>query len=107
MAELAKEILRKSEFKPYIWGRYFNDIFFLWKQREGKLKSFVDNITKLHQTIKFTADWSKTSVNALDVTVSIKEGIIEANLYVKPTDSHQYILCHLPVILLLQIGYAI
>ena len=39
----------------------------------------------------------KKSINFLDVTVSIAEGIIETNLYVKPADSHQYLLsssCH-------------
>ena len=45
----------------------------------------------MHPTIKFTADWSKT-INFLDVTVSIAEGVIETDLYVKPTDSHQYLL---------------
>ena len=51
----------------------------------------------MHPTIKFMADWSKTSINFLDVTVSIAEGVIETDLYVKPTDSHQYLLsssCH-------------
>ena len=46
----------------------------------------------MHPAIKFTADWSKTSVNVLDVMVSIAEGVIETDLYVKPTDSHQYLL---------------
>ena len=51
----------------------------------------------MHPTIKFTAEWSKTSINFLDVTVSLVEGVIETDLYVKPTDSHQYLqssLCH-------------
>ena len=51
----------------------------------------------MHSTIKFMADCSKTSINFLDVTVSIAEGVIETDLYVKPTDSHQYLLsssCH-------------
>ena len=51
----------------------------------------------MHPTTNFTADWSKTSINVLDVTVSIAEDVIEADLYVKPTDSHQYLLsfsCH-------------
>ena len=51
----------------------------------------------MHPAIRFTADWSKTSINFLDVTVSIAEGVIETDLYVKPTDSHQYLLsssCH-------------
>ena len=51
----------------------------------------------MHPTIKFTADWSQTSINVLEVTVSAAEGVIETDLYVKPTESHQYLLsssCH-------------
>ena len=43
------------------------------------------------------AYWSKTSINFLDATVSIAEGIVETDLDVEPTDSHQYLLtsyCH-------------
>ena len=70
------------------------DTFFLLEHREKKLKSFIDNIDKMHPTIKFTEDCSKTSINdvTIDVTVCIAEGIIKTNLYVKPTDSHQYLL---------------
>ena len=42
-------------------------------------------------------DRSQKSTNLLDVTVSLIESQIEANLYVKPTDSHQnlhYFSCH-------------
>ena len=97
MTELEEEILWKTEFKLYLWWRYVDDIFFLWEHEEEKLKSFIDNINKIHPTPKFTADWSKTSINFLDVTVSITEGTTETDLYVKPTDSHQYLLlstCH-------------
>ena len=45
----------------------------------------------MHPPIKFPADWSKTLINLLDITVSITEGIIETDLYVKITDSHQYL----------------
>ena len=80
IAELEEEILRKAEFKPYLWWRYIDDIFFLWEHGEEKLMSFIDNINKMHLTIKFTADWSKASINFLDVKVSITEGIIETDL---------------------------
>ena len=33
----------------------------------------------------------KLSSNFLDVTVSLIEGVIETDLYVKPTDSRQYL----------------
>ena len=45
----------------------------------------------MHPAIKFTAECSKTSLNFLDVTVSLAEGIIETDLNVKPTDSRQYL----------------
>ena len=51
----------------------------------------------MHPTIKFTTDWSKTSINYLNVTVAIAERVIETDLYVKPTDSYQFRLsssCH-------------
>ena len=63
----------------------------------GVRRRKINDINENHPTIKFTAEWSKTSINFLDVTVSIAEGIIETDLYVKPTDSHQYLLstsCH-------------
>ena len=77
---IEEEILRKAEFKPYLWWAYVDDILFLWEHGEKKLKSFIDNINKMYRTIKFTADWSKASIVFLDVTVSITEGIIELNL---------------------------
>ena len=35
----------------------------------------------------FTAKWSKTSVNFLEVTVSLIEKLTETDLYVKRTDN--------------------
>ena len=91
IAELEEKIIKESEFKPSLWWRYIDDIFFLWEHGENKLNSFLDKIDEVHPTIKFTAEWSKTSINFLDVTVSLVEGVIENDLYVKPTDSHQYL----------------
>ena len=51
----------------------------------------------MHPTIKFIAEWSKTSINFLDVTVCLIEQVTETDLYVKPKDSHQYLqssMCH-------------
>ena len=97
MAELEEAIFKEADFKPYLWWRHIDNIFFLWEHGEEKLRSLINDINKNHPTIKFTAEWSKTSINLLDVTASIAEGRIETDLYVKPTDSHQYLLpssCH-------------
>ena len=58
---------------------------------------YIYTLNEIHPTIKFTAEWSQKSINFLDVTVSLIDGQIETDLYVKPTDSHQYLhssLCH-------------
>ena len=60
-AELEEKIIKESEYKLY-----------LWELGENKLKLFIDNINKVHPTIKFTAEWSKTSISFLDVTVSCR-----------------------------------
>ena len=67
MAELEEEIIKESEYKPYLWRSYIDDIFFSLEHGKNKSKSFTDKINKVHPTIKFTAEWSKTSINFLDV----------------------------------------
>ena len=91
MAELEEKIIKESEYKLYLLWRYIDDIFVSWEHDENKLKSFLDKINEVDPTTKFTAECSKTSINFLDVTVSLVEGVIEIDLYVKPTDSHQYL----------------
>ena len=84
MAELEEEILREVELKPYLWWRYIDDIFFIWEHEEEKLKEFIDVLNKKHPTIKFTAAWSKTQINFLDLTVYLENGKIKTDLHVKP-----------------------
>ena len=65
-------------------------MIYFWEHGNKKLKSFIGNINNVHPTINITIDWSKRSINFLDVKLSVPEGIIE-------TDSHQYFLsssCH-------------
>ena len=68
ISELEEEIIKESEYKPHLRWKYVDDIIFLC---ENELKFFIDKINKVHSTIKFTAAWSKTSVNFLDVTVPL------------------------------------
>ena len=43
---------------------------------------------KKHPPIKFTAEWSKTQINFLAVTLYLENEKIKTDLYVKPTDTH-------------------
>ena len=91
MADLEKRLLSDIHLKPYIWWRYIDDIFLIWEHGEECLKLFLEKINSIHPTIKFSADWSYSSVNFLDVKVIMKDGKIITDLYVKPTDTHQYL----------------
>ena len=90
MVELEEEIFENQNLNR-IYGAGIMMIYFPLKHGEEKLKCFIENTNKIHPTI-FTVDWPKASIIFLDVTVSIAEGIIETDLYVKPTDSYQYLL---------------
>ena len=89
MADLEKRLLSHIDLKPYIWWRYIDNTFLIWEHGEESLNLFVERINSIHPKITFTADWSHSSVNFLDVKVIMKDGRIIADLYVKPTDTHQ------------------
>ena len=91
MAHLEEQILESSLYKPLVWWRYIDDIFLLWEHGEESLKLFLEHINNLHPTIKFTADYSDKKVNFLDVEVSRNGDKLITDLYVKPTDTHQYL----------------
>ena len=91
MAALEEKILNKVKKKPNVWWRYIDDIFFIWEHGEESLKEFLNEINSFHSTIKFTADWSKEKVNFLDVEVTLNNGVLSTDLFVKPTDTHQFL----------------
>ena len=91
MAELEERILSASPDKPFVWWRYIDDVFMIWQHGEEKLKAFLESLNSFHPTIKFTYEYSKESINFLDVQLTHKEGQLSTDLYVKPTDTHQYL----------------
>ena len=94
MADLEKRLLSDMDLKPCIWWRYIDDIFLIWEHGEESFKLFLKKINEIQPTIKFTPDWSYSSVNFLDVKVIMKDVKIITDLYVKPTDTHQYLDLH-------------
>ena len=64
---------------------------------EESLKEFINETNSFYPTIKFTADWLKEKANSLDVEVTLKNGVLQTDPFVKPTDTHQFLLptsCH-------------
>ena len=65
-----------------------------WGRRASKV---LETLNCYHPTIKFTAEYSRAKINFLDVTVIKKGNQLVTDLYIKPTDTHQYLhasLCH-------------
>ena len=84
MHDLESQLLDLAPVKPYLWLMYIDDIFMTWTAGEQLLLEFLQWINRLH--IKFTWDWSKRNINYLDVQVINNNGVIETDLYTKPTD---------------------
>ena len=97
MHDLESQLLDLAPVKPYLWLRYIDHVFMIWTAGEEQLQGFLQWINQYHDTIKFTWDWSRKTVNYLDVQIINNNGVIETDLYTKPTDKHQYLFhtsCH-------------
>ena len=63
----------------------------LWEHGEKELKNLLEILNSYHLTIKFTANYSREKIRFLDVEVIKKESQLVTDLYIKPTDAHQYL----------------
>ena len=91
MDRLERRLIQNAEDKPHTWWRYIDDIFIVWTEGEEKLKEFIDYLNNAHDTIKFTCKWSDHEIEFLDVKVLNESGVLETDVFIKPTDSHQYL----------------
>ena len=91
MDKLESDFLNTQEYLPLVWYRYIDDIFFIWRHGEEKLKFFLDDLNKYHPNINFTHESNKECINFLDLKVSLLDNKLSTDLYIKPTDRHQYL----------------
>lgn len=73
------------------WKRYIDDVFVIWTGSENQLHKFFEYINNVHTTIKFQYEYSFSTVNFLDVKISMDSlNQLETDVYQKPTDTHTY-----------------
>ena len=98
MSIFEHRLLTGSWNKPFVWLRYIDDIFAIWIYGEDKFKDFMLYINSINSSFQLSSIYSKECVQFLDVSVSVdNSGSISTDLYVKPTDTHQYLMatsCH-------------
>ena len=90
MDRIENDILDSELVNPWLWLRYIDDIFFIWKKGEDKLEGFLNRLNNFHPNLKFTHEKSKSSGNFLNVSVSIGDNKLETDLFCQPTDCHQF-----------------
>lgn len=90
LGHLENNFILNSNFKSnlQLYLRFLDDIFIIWKGEEQELNKFFEYINNIHNTIKFTWEYSKTSINFLDTTIYINKRTkrLCSKLYKKPTD---------------------
>ena len=91
MDKVETEFLKSQELQPFLWLRYMDDIFSIWTHGTQELDSFINELNKFDPNLSFTYETSKEMVNFLDLNVSLRNGAVSTDLYVKPTDGHQYL----------------
>ena len=86
-----REFLLTQDVKPREWFRFIDGIFAIWTHGKSLLRSFIESLSHHHPTIKYTATWSAQKITYLDMIVRLENDQIKTDLYVKPTDKHQYL----------------
>ena len=65
--------------------------FFIWTDGENELKSFMEKLNQFHPNSSFAIESSKKEITFLDCKVNLFKNKLARDLYVKPTDTHQYL----------------
>ena len=74
-----------APYQPHTWWRYIDDIFMIWTHSVDDLHAFTSYLNSIHLTIKFTSNYSFTSIPFLDVNVYVDNDNITTDLYTKAT----------------------
>ena len=88
MDQVESKFLKTQTYKPLVWFRYIDDIFFIWTHGQDKLQPFFADLDKFHPSIKFTHESNRKNVTFLDVDVKSLNGKIITNVHIKATDRH-------------------
>ena len=88
MDEVETESLKSQELQTFLWFRYIDDVFFIWTHGTQELDSFTNELNKFHPNLSFTYETSEERVNSLDLKISLRNGAISRDIYLKPTDGH-------------------
>ena len=93
MLEIDNAILSYNREKLLKYARYRDDCFILWKGDYNSLYTFFifANHIDPDKNIQFTIDYDDYQIDYLDIRVTIQNGMIQSQVYTKPTAGHMYL----------------
>ena len=75
-----------------LYLRYIDDIILTWTKSENELPTFFEKLNQQHPSINFEMKYSEDKVEFLDTLIyKGKNNNIQTTLYIKLTDSQNYI----------------
>ena len=89
MDEAEQTFLETQSKKLLIWLRYIDVIFFIWTHGEQELERFLKDLNNFAPNLSFTHE--QNCIPFLDLKVKLIDVKLETDLYIKPTDCHQYL----------------
>ena len=58
---------------------------------EESLEKFLNKLNSFYPTIKFIAEYSNETINFSDINIRLVEGKLMTDLFVQPTNTHQFL----------------
>ena len=78
--------------KPLVWKRFIDYFFCIWTHGEQALEDFKNYLNSIHDTIKFTYEFSQSQIDFLDTTIKFdQDNKLITTIYNKPIDTHLYL----------------
>ena len=91
MAALEEKILSKVKRNRVLGEGILTAYFFFGNMVKNLLKNLSMRLIHFIQLSNLWQTGQKKKVNFLDVEVTLKNGVLSTNLFVKPTDTHQFL----------------
>ena len=91
MDKFETSFLEMQQLRRLVLFRYIDDILFIWTHGEEELNIFLKGLDEFDPCTKFTYESNKESIAFLAIKVSLRNGKVFTDVFVKPTDRHQYL----------------
>ena len=96
MGKLEEKLIEMGKHHILLWKRYIDDIFIIWNGSETEFNEYMEELNKLHNTIKFTHEISSNELTFLDVTLYKGSRFhdnktLDIRTHIKPTNKQLYI----------------